>query len=238
MLRNLRVITGLSGSRLLWQAYLVFYTFCDFVVSYCFVPQASHEALLSMLSDRERGASTIDDCLAGGRGVIVWTAHVANTEFASRLLELHGRPVNVARVVEPGNQAEATLRDLMVNERLRVVDMADPLATVRAAHALRAGEIVAMQGDRVFRRRRRRAWRSSAGRRASRWGRSISHTPPVSPSSSGSRRAHRLAAVSHGRRPTAPSRPVRAARRGGTTGAPAGDRLPRGAPAALARASG
>lgn len=151
VLRNLRVVTGLSGSRLLWQAYLVFYTFCDFVASYCFVPQASHEALLSMLSDRERGASTIDDCLAGGRGVIVWTAHVANTEFASRLLELHGRPVNVARAVEPGNQAEATLRDLMVSERLRVVDMADPLATVVLLGALRAGEIVAMQGDRVFR---------------------------------------------------------------------------------------
>ena len=99
-------------------------------MSYCFVPRASHEALLSMLSDRERGASTIDACLAGGRGLMVWTAHVANTEFASRLLELHGRPVNVARVVEPGNPAEATLRDLMVNERLRVVDLSDPLATV------------------------------------------------------------------------------------------------------------
>ena len=83
-----------------------------------------------MLSDPERGASTIDACLAGGRGLVVWTAHVANTEFASRLLELHGRPVNVARVVEPGNPAEAQLRDLMVNERLRVVDLTDPLATV------------------------------------------------------------------------------------------------------------
>jgi KDO2-lipid IV(A) lauroyltransferase len=39
----------------------------------------------------------------------------------------------------------------MVNERLRVVDLADPVATVQLLHALRAGEIVAMQGDRVFR---------------------------------------------------------------------------------------
>jgi predicted LPLAT superfamily acyltransferase len=151
VLRNLRVITGRPGWRLLWPAYLVFYTFCDFIVSYCFVPRASPDALLSMLSDPERGSSTIDACLAEGRGLVVWTAHVANTEFASRLLELHGRPVNVARVVEPGNQAEAQLRDLMANERLRLVDLSDPVATVQLLHALRAGEIVAMQGDRVFR---------------------------------------------------------------------------------------
>jgi predicted LPLAT superfamily acyltransferase len=151
VLGNLRVITGRPGWRLWWRVYLVFYTFCDFIVSYCFVPRASAEGLMSMLSDPDRGSSTINACLAGGRGLVVWTAHVANTEFASRLLELHGRPVNVARVVEPGNQAEAQLRDLMVNERLRVVDLSDPLATVQLLHALRAGEIVAMQGDRVFR---------------------------------------------------------------------------------------
>jgi len=150
VLRNLQVVTGRPGWRLWWTAYRVFYSFCDFIVSYCFVPGASHETLLSMLSDPERGASTIEACLAGGRGLMVWTAHVANTEFASRLLELHGRPVNVARVLEPGNPAEAQLRDLMLNERLRVVDMSDPLATVQLLHALRAGEIVAMQGDRVF----------------------------------------------------------------------------------------
>jgi KDO2-lipid IV(A) lauroyltransferase len=151
VLRNLRVVTGRSGWHLLWPAYLVFYSFCDFVVSYCFLPRASPEELVSMLSDPERGASTIDACLAGGRGLVVWTAHVANTEFASRLLELHGRPVNVARVVEAGNPAEAQLRDLMINGRLRVVDLTDPLATVMLLRALRAGEIVAMQGDRVFR---------------------------------------------------------------------------------------
>ncbi len=151
VLRNLKVVTGRSAWRLYWTAYRVFYSFCDFVVGYCYVPRASHGALVAMLSDPERGAATIDACLAGGRGLVVWTAHVANTEFASRLLELHGRRVNVARVVEPGNPAEGTLRDLMASERLRVVDVSDPLATVELLNALREGEIVAMQGDRVFR---------------------------------------------------------------------------------------
>ena len=70
------------------------------MVSYCFVPQASDDELLGMLADPERGAAVIDSCLAEGHGLIVWTAHLGNPEFASRLLELHGRPVNVARVVE------------------------------------------------------------------------------------------------------------------------------------------
>ena len=151
VLRNLGVIRSSYGWRRWWTAYRVFYSFCDLIVSYCYVPKASPDALLSMLSDPDRGASTIDACLAQGRGLVVWTAHVGNWEFASRLLELHGRPVNVARVVEHGNQAERQLRDLMTNERLRPVDVSDPVAAVQLLHALRAGEIVAMQGDRVFR---------------------------------------------------------------------------------------
>lgn len=149
VLRNLRVITGRSAWRVGFLAYRVFYVFCDFIVSYCYVPRASRDALLSFLSDADRGAATIDRCLAAGRGLVVWTAHVANWEFASRLLELHGRRVNVARLVERGNDAELQLRDLMTNDRLRAVDLADPLAMARLFGALRAGEIVAMQGDRA-----------------------------------------------------------------------------------------
>jgi len=151
VLRNLRVITGRTGWSLSWAAYRVFYNFCDLMVSYCYVPQASPAALCALLSDPDRGAATIDACLAEGGGVVVWTAHVGNWEFASRLLELHGRRVNVARVVEPGNRAEMRLRDLMTNDRLSAVDLSDPASTVRLLAALRAGEIVAMQGDRVYR---------------------------------------------------------------------------------------
>jgi len=151
VLRNLAVVTGRSGWRLWGSVYRVFYNFCDFVVSYCYVPRASHQELLAMLSHPDRGEAIIEAALGGGRGLVVWTAHVANWEFASRLLELHGRPVKVARVVERDNPAERQLRDLMTNERLTAIDLLDPLASIRLLHALRAGEIVAMQGDRVFR---------------------------------------------------------------------------------------
>jgi len=149
---NLRQVSGKRGIALQWKVYWVFYSFCDLMVSYCFVPQATHSQLLGMLVDPERGGAKIDQCLAAGNGLIVWTAHVGNWEFASRLLEMHGRPVNVARVVED-NPAEIALRNLMASERLKIVDLSDGAqATIELLQALRRNEIVAMQGDRVYQR--------------------------------------------------------------------------------------
>jgi KDO2-lipid IV(A) lauroyltransferase len=151
LVSNLRTICGRGRPPLLWKAYWVFYSFCDFMVSYCYVPHASHAELLAMLSSGDDGREIIDDCLSEGNGVIVWTAHLGNWEFASRLLELHGRPVNVARVVEQGNPAEIMLRDLMTNDLLRVVQLNDDaMASLKLLHALRNNEIVAIQGDRVY----------------------------------------------------------------------------------------
>jgi len=147
---NLRQITGNSGLVLMWKVYRVFYSFSDFMVSYCYVPHASHEQLLSMLVDDKYAAATIDEHLAAGKGVILWTAHLGNPEFASRLLEMHGRPVNVARVVED-KPAEKMLRDRMASDRLRVVDLSGgPHATIELLQALQRNEIVAIQGDRVY----------------------------------------------------------------------------------------
>lgn len=149
---NLRQITGARGARLTWKVYRVFYSFCDLIVSYCFVPQASHAELLSMLADADRGAATINRCLAAGNGVIMWTAHLGNPEFASRLLEMHGRRVHVARVVE-NTPAEVMLRDLMSNERLKIVDLSAGVpAALELLQALRRNEIVAIQGDRLYQR--------------------------------------------------------------------------------------
>jgi predicted LPLAT superfamily acyltransferase len=148
--RNVATINGASGAKSWWTTFRVFYSFCDFIVSYCYIPKADHETLVGMLTEPEHAAADIAECLSEGNGLIAWTAHLGNWELASRLLELHGRPVNVARAVEPGNDAETMLRDLMSSERLRVVDVNDGLASVRLLHALRANEIVAIQGDRVY----------------------------------------------------------------------------------------
>jgi KDO2-lipid IV(A) lauroyltransferase len=148
--RNLRRVSGRQGLRLQWKVYRVFYSFSDLIVSYAFVPQASHAQLQAMLVDGERGAAVIDRWLEAGHGLIVWTAHLGNPEFASRLLEMHGRPVHVARVVED-KPAEKLLRDRMSNERLRIVDLrGGARATIELLQALGRNEIVAIQGDRVY----------------------------------------------------------------------------------------
>jgi phosphatidylinositol dimannoside acyltransferase len=147
---NLRRVSHRHGLALQWEVYRVFYSFCDLMVSYCYVPQASHAQLRSMLVDKDRGAAKIDECLAANNGLIMWTAHLGNSEFASRLLEMHGRPVNVARVVED-KPAEQMLRDMMANERLKIVDLRGGVpATMELLQALRRNEIVAIQGDRVY----------------------------------------------------------------------------------------
>lgn len=147
---NLRQITGSRGLSLYWNVYRVFYSFSDFMVSYGYVPQASHAQLLTMLVDGESKTSNIESCLSAGKGLIVWTAHLGNPEFASRLLEMFGRPVNVARVVED-NPAETMLRSKMASERLRVIDLKNGArATIELLQALRRNEIVAIQGDRVY----------------------------------------------------------------------------------------
>lgn len=148
---NLSRVSGKRGFALQWKAYWVFYSFCDLMASYCFVPQATHSQLLDMLVDSEDGGARIEQCLAAGNGLIVWTAHVGNWEFASRLLAMYGR-VNVARVVED-KPAEITLRNLMSSERVKVVDLkAGVPATIELLQALRRNEIVAIQGDRVYQR--------------------------------------------------------------------------------------
>jgi len=148
---NLRRVSGKRGFALQWKVYKVFYSFCDLMVSYCFVPQATHSQLLGMLVDSEDCSAKIDQCLAAGNGLIVWTAHVGNWEFASRLLAMNVQ-VNVARVVED-KPAEIILRNLMASERLKTVDLkAGVPATIELLQALRRNEIVAIQGDRVYQR--------------------------------------------------------------------------------------
>jgi KDO2-lipid IV(A) lauroyltransferase len=104
-----------------------------------------------MLVNPGGSGAKINECLAAGNGLIVWTAHVGNWEFASRLLSIYGR-VNVARVVEE-NPAEIMLRNLMASGRIKTVDLKGGVAaTLELLQALRRNEIVAIQGDRVYQR--------------------------------------------------------------------------------------
>src|ERR1019366_7892209 len=100
---NLRRISGKRGLALQWKVYRAFYSFCDFMVSYCYVPQATHAQLLSILGADERanagGPAQSAACLAAGKAVIVWTALVGESEVTGRLLKVRKLSFHVARVV-------------------------------------------------------------------------------------------------------------------------------------------
>lgn len=147
---NLRQICG-DKSWLTWKAFKVFYSFCDFIVSYCYVPSANHTDLQSMVSGTNGAENKMLDCLKENKGLIIWTAHMGNWEFASRLLETQGRKIYVARLVERDNPAEMALRRLMENQAVQSIDLDSPFASIKLLHALRGNNIVALQGDRVYR---------------------------------------------------------------------------------------
>jgi len=146
---NLRQICG-DNSWLSWKAFKVFYSFCDFIVSYCYVPSANHVDLQSMVSGTDEAEHTLRDCLKENKGLIIWTAHMGNWEFASRLLETQGRTIYVARFVETGNTAEMALRRMMENQAVQSIDLDHPFASIQLLHALRGDNVVALQGDRVY----------------------------------------------------------------------------------------
>src|SRR5215469_16971603 len=69
LVKNLRRIRGGNDWVLLRTAYWVFYSFCDFMVSYCYVPHASEAELLAMLAASEHSHETIENVLKEGNGL-------------------------------------------------------------------------------------------------------------------------------------------------------------------------
>ena len=150
---NLRRVTGAGRARVIWKTYQVFYSFCDLMVSYCYVPNATHEQLLAMLVDPDRGQDTIDRCLSIGNGLIVWTAHVGNWEMGSALPAIReDRVVNLVREGELDPESQAFIEGLLQGlggPRYRTHFAADdPRLGLTLFEALRRGEIVALQADR------------------------------------------------------------------------------------------
>jgi lauroyl/myristoyl acyltransferase len=96
-----------------------------------------------------QGADGLGHALAGGRGVIVMTAHVGNWELGGRLLAARvRRPTHVVVAAEPDPDVARVLRsDETV---VRFVTRRGPTDVIRLVAALRRNEVVAVQGDRAL----------------------------------------------------------------------------------------
>lgn len=95
------------------------------------------------------GLDRLTGAAAGGRGVVVLTAHVGNWELAGRRLAVQlARPTHIVVAAELDPGVERFLRSAPAP--VNFVVRRDATAVLALVGALRRGEIVAMQGDRAL----------------------------------------------------------------------------------------
>jgi lauroyl/myristoyl acyltransferase len=149
---NLRHILGRDVSN--WRLFATTFRMCVNYAYYLidlfrFDDDKEHE-LGSLLSGAS-GYENIKEALSGGKGAILLTAHLGNWELGGIVLSQLGHPVNVVYFPDGSSRIERnrTRRRLMrgVKEIRLDPDRISPLAMMRA---LEAGELVAMQGDKLF----------------------------------------------------------------------------------------
>lgn len=94
------------------------------------------------------------ELMAGQRGLIVVTAHIGHWEIGSRLgLTRSGRRVHVIREAEVDPKAQDFIRELLAEAsgagiEMHFADESDPSLGAELLGALRAGDVLALQGDR------------------------------------------------------------------------------------------
>ena len=107
------------------------------------------EARLERLVGRIEGDEHLLAADAEGRGLVLVTAHLGNSELGGRLLASRlGRPTHVVVAAEADPGVERFLRG--GPSPVRFVRRGDPTAGVPLVAALRRHEVVALQGDRAL----------------------------------------------------------------------------------------
>jgi predicted LPLAT superfamily acyltransferase len=96
------------------------------------------------------GGEHLRVALAAGRGAVVATGHLGPWQLGPYLLEQagHGRVV-LAMAPEPDRDAQQFEQAHALRGRFRVVQVGGPLSSLALLRALRAGDTVALQMDRV-----------------------------------------------------------------------------------------
>jgi lauroyl/myristoyl acyltransferase len=96
-----------------------------------------------------QGQEHLQAALALPRGFVAATAHVGNWDLGSRLLSSYGRTVHVLVAPEQHASIQRLLRERDCPTRLRFVTNDGTGVFVQLLMALRRGDIVAFQADRV-----------------------------------------------------------------------------------------
>lgn len=96
------------------------------------------------------GHERLQAALASPRGFMVATAHIGNWDLAGRLLCTYGRAVHVISAPEQQTAVQQLLREHGRTSGLQFVSNQEAGIFVRLLMALRRGDVVAFQADRVI----------------------------------------------------------------------------------------
>lgn len=96
------------------------------------------------------GEQHLRDAVAGGKGVLLLTAHVGNWEVAGQLLSRIDVPVNVTGF-DNEDPAVRELLNKFSKQKFKLIPLTGaPTDVIELVAALRRGELVAMLGDRAY----------------------------------------------------------------------------------------
>jgi lauroyl/myristoyl acyltransferase len=149
---NLKHILGkdISNWRLFTTTFRMCVNYGYYLVDLFRMNDRREQELDSILSHAE-GYEHVKDAVSRGKGAILLTAHLGNWEMGGIVLSKLGHPVNIVYFPDGHEtvERERTRKRLMrgVKEIRLDPDKISPLEMLRA---LQNGELVAMQGDKLF----------------------------------------------------------------------------------------
>ena len=147
---NMKRVTGRSNLATHLLAFRLFYNFSKFIVGYTDLVRLDPVRLRLWVEGSAKESRRTEDLLAEGKGLIVLTLHLGNWEIGLAHLAGLGRQVNV--VMRPEDSEGARFEEAArAGTGVRVVPAGESAWNgLELLLALRRGEIVAIQGDRVF----------------------------------------------------------------------------------------
>jgi len=147
VLRNLAIV--LPGSSRLLNYFRAYRTLLGFAWS---IAEAANYRVNEADFNYEIVGPEFLEQLSAARGAIVLTAHMGSSELGAALFARKcGREIRMIRTPEPDERAGAHLQATVEKEGVKIAySSAGALLSFDLLHALRNGEIVSIQGDRMI----------------------------------------------------------------------------------------
>ncbi len=148
--RNLSLVTGKTGVELDDLCKRNVSNFGRMLGDYFYSAGSGPNVVLNLL-EQWRGYENIERARAGGKGVIVVTAHLGNWELGGLILASAGLPLNIVTLREPSRELSEWRENYRKQLGIRTITVGeDRFAFVEMMRALRDNEFVAMLVDRPY----------------------------------------------------------------------------------------